>query len=117
MVNNSSLKKNRIVRNDSHPSDEMSANGYIDVNNPATGYINGNANNAKLPATLIKKPSKKKLSTSDTNSSFGENYSSSPYMNHEKEYMLNWINQPGSNESTGKAQKYVQEIIYNLKCY
>ena len=54
MVNNSSLKKNRIVRNDSNPSDEMSANGHIDVNNPVTGYINGNSNNAKLPATLIK---------------------------------------------------------------
>ena len=102
-LNNSSFKKSRIVRNNSNPSDEISANGNND--NPATGYINGNLNNAKFPSKSITKPTRKKMSTSDTNSSFGENYSTSPYMTNEKEYMLNWINYPGSTESTGKIQK------------
>lgn len=102
-LNNSSIKKSRIVRNNSNPSDEMSMNGNID--NPATGYINGNVNNSKFPAKSISKPAQKKISTSDTNSSFGENFSTSPYVTNDKEYMLNCINFPGSTESTGKIQK------------
>ena len=87
--NSNSMKKNRIVRNDTHLSDEMSANGKLDVNNPATGYINGNSNNARFQATIIKKPNNKQLVASETNSSYDENFSSSPYINPEKDYMLN----------------------------
>lgn len=92
--NTGSFKKRLIIRNGSNSSQERKLKNRLNPDNPNTGYINGMGPKLGFSTTGIKKPTKRK-SVSDTNSSFGDNGSTSPYMNPEKEYMLQCINKGG----------------------
>lgn len=80
-------KNNMPNRKYSNSSRDFSTNNQFDSSNPNTGYLNDDNFEQSTPAALIHKQ-KPKRSASDSNSSFGDGLPS-PYMNPEREYMLN----------------------------
>lgn len=88
--NTNKLKKHLLIRNNSNSSSIREKRSQLDNSDSHTGYINENNGIAPLIAGGIKKPIQKQSKTknlSDTNSSFDDN-ASSPYMNPERDYML-----------------------------